>query len=49
MWPDQVLNPGPLVLESDVLSTALHSPADQHLHYLPFYMYLLNIFTAFKY
>ena len=27
MWPDQVLNPGPLAFESDSLLTALHSPA----------------------
>ena len=27
MWPDQVLKPGPLALESDVLQTALRSPA----------------------
>ena len=28
MWPDQVSNPGPLALESDVLLTALCSLAD---------------------
>ena len=27
MWPDQILNLGPLTLESDALPTALHSPA----------------------
>ena len=27
MWPDRVLNPGPLALESDVLLTALRGPA----------------------
>ena len=25
MWPDRILNPGPLALESDVLSTVLRS------------------------
>ena len=28
MWPNRVLNPGPLALESDVLPTALRSPAE---------------------
>ena len=37
MWPDQVLNPGPLALESDALLTELHGSAftlntDKHLH-----------------
>ena len=27
MWPDQVSNPGPLALESDMLLTVLHGPA----------------------
>ena len=27
MWPDQVLNPGPLTYESDALLTVLHGPA----------------------
>ena len=27
MWPDWVLNPGPLALESDALMIALHGPA----------------------
>ena len=27
MWPDRVLNPGPLTYESGVLSTVLRSPA----------------------
>ena len=27
MWPDQVSNPGPMVLESDALPTVLHGPA----------------------
>ena len=26
MWPDQVLNPGPLALESDALPTVLCGP-----------------------
>ena len=29
MWPDQLSNPGPLALESDVLPSALHGPAEQ--------------------
>ena len=28
MWPDRVLNPGPLTYESDALPTALSGPAD---------------------
>ena len=28
MWPDRVLNPGPLTFESGALPTALHGPAD---------------------
>ena len=31
MWPDPVSNPGPLVLESDALPTALRGPADLRL------------------
>ena len=27
MWPDRVLNPGPLALESEALPTALRGPA----------------------
>ena len=27
MWPDQVIEPGPLALESDVLLSALRGPA----------------------
>ena len=27
MWPDRVLNPGPLTYESGALPTALHGPA----------------------
>ena len=35
MWPDRVLNPGPLTYESGTLPTALHGPAiDQGLHCL---------------
>ena len=26
MWPDRVLNPGPLTYQSGALSTALHGP-----------------------
>ena len=26
MWPDRVLNPGPLTFESDAISTALRGP-----------------------
>ena len=29
MWPDRVLNPGPLTSESGVLPTALRGPADK--------------------
>ena len=29
MWPDQLSNPGPLALESDALSSALHGPAER--------------------
>ena len=27
MWPDRILNPGPLTYDSGVLSTALRGPA----------------------
>ena len=29
MWPDRVSNLEPLALESDMLSTALHGPAER--------------------
>ena len=31
MWPDRVLNTGPLALESDALPTALRGPASRRL------------------
>ena len=35
MWPDQVLNPGPLTYESGALPTALRGPAGKEIAGLP--------------
>ena len=36
MWPDRVLNPGPLACESDALPTALRGPAQISRSHLDF-------------
>ena len=47
MWPDRVLNPGPLALESDMLPTAPHGPARVlviwHILLKPDFMILLQM------
>ena len=46
MWPDQVLNPGPLALESDALLTALRSPALNRESLSPQTSGFLKLFTS---